>query len=66
MAGLKGPERSELGQLKAAEAGPAPCKSDAGEARAATGGSKDLPGVSTALWAKDCSKGLGSSARWLP
>lgn len=64
MAGLKGPERSELGQLKPAEAAP-PGRSEAGDARAATGGSNDLPGVSAALLPKDCSNGLGSSARWL-
>jgi len=45
MAGLKGPERSELDQLY-------PLLElvvgNAGEVRAATGGSNDLPGVSLA------------------
>lgn len=62
MAGLNGPERNELGQLKPADE-PPPCKSEAGEVRAATEGSIDFPGVSAAVFPKDCSKGFGSNER---
>jgi hypothetical protein len=58
MAGLRGPERRELGQLyPPAELVPG----KAGEVSEATGGSSDLPGVSADEFPlKDCSKGLGS------
>ena len=45
MAGLKGPDRKELDQLKPPADGAAPV-SGAGEVMDATGGSKPLPGVS--------------------
>lgn len=57
MAGLRGPERNELAQLNPlVELVPG----IAGEARAATEGRSDLPGVSAEGWPKDCSNGLGS------
>lgn len=71
MAGLKGPERNELDQLYPLFE---PVVGRAGEVRAATGGSKDLPGVSLdepappaplLLPLKDCSNGLGSREKGL-
>ena len=65
IAGLNGPDLSELDQLYPPADG-APLTSGAGEVRAATGGSKDLlPGVSVAGLPNDCSKGFGSSEKWL-
>jgi hypothetical protein len=62
MAGLKGPERKEFVQVyPPVELAPG----KAGEAMDATGGSNDLPGVSSDGAPKDCSKGLGSKENWL-
>lgn len=57
MAGLKGPDRSELPQPNP---GVEPLPGMAGDASAATDGSKDFPGVSLEGTPKDCSKGLNS------
>jgi hypothetical protein len=62
MAGLSGPALSEFGQLNPAELGPPP-RRDAGDVKAATGGNNDFPGVSVDELPKDCSNGLGSSAK---
>lgn len=65
IAGLNGPDLKEFVQPYPPADG-APLTSGAGEVSAATGGSKDLLlGVSVAGLPNDCSKGLGSSEKWL-
>jgi hypothetical protein len=59
MAGLRGPERSELFQF-----GVPPGSKDDGDVRLATEGRRFFPGVSAEGFPKDCSKGLGSRLNW--
>lgn len=58
MAGLRGPDRREPGQLKGVF--PVPGSIDDGDASAATDGSFVPPGVSGPGTPNDCSNGLGS------